>query len=106
MTGNCTVLGQLQQMAPDIARCAGVGDHPWETVKNAITYDCKKVQLFMEYYNQEMIDEAHAHGIRCNYSYSDTPADACRMLDMGIDTILTNDYQRVSTAVRGAKRRA
>jgi len=56
----------------------------------------------MQYYNQEMIDKAHAHGIKCNYFYCDTPADARRMLDMGIDTILTNDYQRVATEVRRA----
>ncbi|MBE6588628.1 MAG: hypothetical protein E7643_00490 [Ruminococcaceae bacterium] len=102
MTGNCTILGQLRSMAPDIARCAGSGTEPWRIVDNAIEYGCKKVQLFMQYYNQEMIDKAHAHGIKCNYFYCDTPADARRMLDMGIDTILTNDYQRVATEVRRA----
>ncbi|MBQ8310994.1 MAG: hypothetical protein IJX80_08290 [Clostridia bacterium] len=102
MSGNCTILGQLQQMAPDLVRCAGAGDEPWEIVNKAIAYGCKKVQLFKEYYNQEMIDKAHAHGIRCNYFYCDDPEEAKRMLDMGVDTILTNDYQRLSAALRNA----
>ena len=100
MTGNRTVLGQLREMASDLVRCAGAGDDPWEIVDKAIEYGCKKVQLFMEYYNQEMIDKAHANGIRCNYFYCDDAEKAKQMLDMGIDTVLTNDYQRISNVLR------
>ena len=102
MCGNDNFLRLAQQKAPDIARCCGAGDRKWEIVDRAIQYGCTRVQLFMEYYNQEMIDKAHANGIRCNYFYCDDPAQAKRMLDMGIDTVLTNDYQRISNAIRNS----
>ena len=31
---------------------------------------------------------------------ADDPDEACRYIDMGIDTILTNDYLRVANAVK------
>lgn len=99
MSGNDFVLEQLSRLAPDIARCCGAGKAKWEIVDRAIKYGCTKVQLFKEYFNQEMIDKAHAHGIMCNYFYADDPEQAKKLLDMGIDTILTNDYNRISQVV-------
>ena len=40
----------------------------------------------------------HAAGLRCNVFYADDPEEAKRYLDMGIDTILTNDYLPIATA--------
>jgi glycerophosphoryl diester phosphodiesterase len=71
-------------------------------VERAIRYGCKKVQLFMDGYSQEMIDKAHENGIRCNYFYCDDAAQAQKMLDMGVDTVLTNDYQRIANALKKA----
>lgn len=96
MTGNSNLMAQLRELAPDITRCMGAGEDAWNIVDNAIKYECKKVQLFKPYYNREMIDKAHAHGIICNVFWSDEPSEAQQMLDMGIDVILTNDYQRMS----------
>ena len=50
-----------------------------------------------------MIDKAHAHGIRCNYFYSDEPAEADKLLDMGIDTILTNNFLQISNHLKNGK---
>ena len=94
------MLEALQEMAPDIARCCGAGDDPWGIVERAIRYGCKKVQLFKPYFNQEMIDKAHASGIICNVFWSDDPEEAKQFLNMGIDTILTNDYNLVAQAVK------
>ena len=69
MTGRDIVMEQLRELAPDIRRCMGGGDGRWEIVERAIKYDCQKVQLFKPCFNQEMIDKAHAHGIRCNVYY-------------------------------------
>lgn len=99
MTGNDTVLAQLGEIAPDICRCCGGGDAPWEIVERAIKYDCKKVQLFKPYFNQEMIDKAHDHGIKCNVFWSDDSEETREFLTMGIDTILTNDYHLISQCV-------
>ena len=62
----------------------------------AIALGAQKVQLFKPYFTQEMIDKAHAHGILCNIFWADDPDEARRYLNMGIDTILTNEYGLVS----------
>ena len=89
-------------MAPEIGRCMGAGDKPvrWQIVDRAIAQDCQKVQLFKGYFDQAMIDKAHDHGIVCNVFWSDDPQETRQYLDMGIDTILTNDYNRISQVVK------
>ena len=100
MTGNDTVLGQLREIAPDICRCCGGGNAPWEIVERAMRYGCRKVQLFKPYFDQAMIDKAHANGTICNVFWSDEESEAQRFVEMGIDTILTNDYHAISRCIR------
>ena len=92
---------QLARLAPDIPRCMGnSGDnksHP-DIVDRAIAHKCRMVQLFKPHFDQSLIDRAHAAGLRVNVFWSDDPAEAKRFLDMGIDTILTNDYRPISSA--------
>ncbi|MBQ1262886.1 MAG: hypothetical protein IIX89_01190, partial [Oscillospiraceae bacterium] len=71
----------------------------WAIVDRAIELGCKKVQLFKPYFNQEMIDKAHENGIRCNVFYADDADEAKKYLEMGIDTILTNDYLYIKNAL-------
>ena len=99
MSGNDTVQAQLRELAPDICRCMGAGDRKMEIVERAIALGCQKLQLFTHHFTQEMIDKAHAHGIICNYFYCDTPEKAAEMHAMGIDCILTNDYNRISQVI-------
>ena len=47
-----------------------------------------------------MIDKAHQHGIICNVFWSDDEDETQKFLDMGIDTILTNDYNLISQVVK------
>ena len=103
MTGNDNLLALAKEMAPDICRCCGAGDDGWDMVDRAIKYECKKVQLFKPYFNQEMIDKAHENGIICNVFWSDDPEETQKFLDMGIDTILTNDYNIISQVVKKNK---
>ena len=92
---------QFKAYAPEIAVCVGhLTARPWDIVDRAIEFGCQKVQLFKPYFNQEMIDKAHAHGIRCNVFWADEPEEARRYLDMGIDTVLTNDYNIISQTVK------
>ena len=100
MTGDDLMMEQLVRLAPDICRCMGAGNGKWEIVDRAIRFGCQKVQLFKPYFNQEMIDKAHAHGMKCNVFFADDPEEAQKYLDMGIDTILTNDYNRISQIVK------
>lgn len=96
------VIRQFKEYAPDIHMCVGhIGDRPWEIVERAIALDAQKVQLFKPYFTQEMIDKAHANGIKCNVFWSDDVQETRQFLAMGIDTILTNDYHLISQVVRG-----
>ncbi|MBE6884741.1 MAG: noncanonical pyrimidine nucleotidase, YjjG family [Ruminococcaceae bacterium] len=99
MTGNNAVLQQLAEIAPEISRCVGGGDE-WDTVvERAIRLGCQKVQFVKGYFSREKIELAHSRGIRCNVYWSNDPEEADQYLDMGIDTILTDDYQRMVYAV-------
>ena len=100
MTGYDELLRKFGELAPDIRRCVGAGDEPWRMVDRAIEMGCEKVQLFKPYFNQEMIDKAHANGIICNVFWSDDPEETKRFLDMGIDTILTNDYLTIANTAK------
>lgn len=99
MSGDDALLERLQREFPSVPRCCGAGGGAWEIVDRAIRYGCKKVQLFKPHFNQEMIDKAHENGIICNVFWSDDPEETERFLDMGIDVILTNDYNSISQVV-------
>ena len=101
MTADVALQDQLARLAPDIPRCIGNSTnnktHP-DIVDNAIAHKCQMVQLFKPYFDQALIDRAKAAGLRVNVFFSDDPAEAKKFLEMGIDTILTNDYQPISSS--------
>ena len=101
MTSNGELQDQLARLAPDIPRCMGNGKWTLERpdiVDFAIKHKCQMVQLFKPHFNQDTIDRAHAAGLRVNVFWSDDPVEAKKFLEMGVDTILTNDYQPISAA--------
>ena len=98
MTVNDTLQHQMQEAAPEINRCMGIAADPWNVVNQAIENKCRKVQLFKPWFNQEMMDKAHANGIICNVFWSDDPEEAKHFFDMGADTILSNDFYKVKLA--------
>ena len=101
MTASDAIIRRVMEYAPDMQVCVGWDGNkdPMSIVDRAIELGAYKVQLFKPYFNQESVDKAHAHGILCNVFWSDDPDEANRYLDMGIDTILTNDYLTVYNAV-------
>ena len=88
---------QLARLAPDIPRCMGYAPKK-DIVDEAIKHKCQMVQLFKPYFDKSAVDRAHAAGMRVNVFWSDDPAEAKKFLDMGIDTILTNDYLLIANA--------
>jgi glycerophosphoryl diester phosphodiesterase len=95
------LIKQFKEYAPDIAICVGhLNSRPWEIVDRAIELGCQKVQLFKPYFNKEMIDKAHENGIYCNVFWSDKQDETKKFIEMGIDTILTNDYNLISQVVK------
>ncbi len=102
MTTNDNIIRRVMEYAPDLKVCVGWNGNkdPMSIVDRAIELGAYKVQLFKPYFNQESIDKAHAHGILCNVFWADDPAEAKKYFEMGIDTVLTNDYLPVYNAVK------
>ncbi len=95
---------KLARLAPDICRCCSAGENhatAARIVERAIELGCRKLQFVSwEPFTREMVDKAHANGISCNICQADTPEDTEKYLAMGIDTIMTDDYHRISQVVR------
>ena len=99
MTENTVLQTQLAKLAPEIPRCMGHdGRAPDKIVEHAVEHGCAMVQLFKPHFTKETIDKAHAAGLRCNVFYANDPEEAKRYFKMGIDTVLTDDYQIISSA--------
>ena len=102
------ILEMAKVIAPDICRCSGGGGKAelrWSIVDRAISMGNQKVQLVKGFFNQEMIDKAHEHGIICNVFWADDKEECEEFLSMGIDTILTNDYHTISLVVDEYKKK-
>lgn len=95
MARGCVMEAALE-VAPWFPRCMAAGNQRMNIVDDAIRWKCRKVQFFKPDFNKEMIERAHAHGMRCNLFWSDDPDETRNALEMGIDTILTNDYWRIA----------
>jgi len=101
MTVNDSIIKQVMEYAPDIKCCVGWDGNqdPMSMVDRAIALNAYKVQLFKPYFNEETVKKAHANGILCNVFWSDDQEETKEFIRMGIDTILTNDYNLISQVV-------
>jgi glycerophosphoryl diester phosphodiesterase len=102
MTASDAIIKRVMEYAPDMRVCVGWDGNkdPMSIVDRAIELGAYKVQLFKPYFNREMIDKAHDNGLICNAFWSDDAKEAKEFLDMGIDTILTNDYHSVAQCIK------
>lgn len=96
--GDAAVLETALELAPDIERACIEGSRNFTILEHALRRKCRKVQLCFPYFTQEMVDEAHAHGMRCGVFFTDDPGGAREFFKMGIDTVLTNDCANVNSA--------
>jgi glycerophosphoryl diester phosphodiesterase len=96
------MLAEAMAYAPEIGVCVGWDGNkePLSIVKRAIALGANKVQLFKPYFNEESVALAHENGIRCNVFWADDPEEAKKYFEMGIDTVLTNDYLMIREAVK------
>ena len=91
----------VKEYAPDIPTCVGWDGNrePLSMVHRAIALGAEKVQLYKPYFNAETVRLAHEHGIKCNVFWSNDAAETRGFLEMGIDTILTDDYLAMKNAL-------
>ena len=98
--GKDTDIKQFKAYAPDIAVCIGHDfSRNWAIVDRAIELGVERLQFYKPYYNQEMVDKAHAHGIICNVCWSNTREETEQFVKMGMDVILTDEFKRVQNWV-------
>ena len=93
ITGCRDVLETSRKMAPDLKRCCLEGDMNFSIVEHAVEYKCSRVQFCKLFLTQNMIDQAHEHGMICNLFWSDNAGEAELFFSKGIDVILTNRFQ-------------
>jgi len=101
MTTNDEKTRKLRKLYPDMRCCVGFdGNHePMTMITRALALGAEKVQLLKPYISEEAIKAANRNGIICNIFYADDVEEARRYLEMGADTVLTNEYQRLSSAL-------
>ena len=100
MSTNTEALLRMRERLPAAGYCQGAGKGNDVMIETAIKNGFDKVQLVYWYpYDKAMVDLCHEHGIICNFCQADTPEDAKRVLELGVDTILTNDYLTISNAL-------
>ncbi len=102
MSSNDEMLKKAMEYAPKIRCCVGLGKSRGmlDLPNRAIAIGAQKVQLFKPYFNEETVKLAHEHGIICNVFWADDPDEARKYFEMGIDTVLTNDYLKVYNGVK------
>lgn len=78
--------------APDIERCSLLPRSATgpDIIDYAVRYACSRVQFHKPYFSQALIERAHSYDMVCNAYWADDRYEAKRLLDLGIDTVLTN----------------
>jgi glycerophosphoryl diester phosphodiesterase len=100
MSVNTDALLEMRKILPYSGYCHGAERSNEEMIDLAIKHGFDKVQLVGWYpYNKAMVDKCHAHGIKVNFCQADTPEDARRVLDMGVDCVLANDFHYVKSGL-------
>lgn len=101
MTVSEKLHAKLAELAPNIARCMGeTFEENTNIVDKAIKCRCKKVQFFKPHFDKELVKKAKENGLICNVFWSDDEKEAKEFLEMGMDTILTNEYNTISQCIK------
>ncbi len=96
VTGEKDVLLTALHLAPELPRCCLEGHMNYSIVENALRFGCSRVQFCKLFLTKTMIDKAKAHGLLCNLFWCDDPCEAAAYRRLGIDTVLTNVYDRMT----------
>ena len=98
MSRNDEKLKELKERYPEARICVGWDENKEDMKRSAdraIALGAEKVQFFAPFFDEEAVNLAKTHGIICNVFFADDPKKAEEYLNMGIDTVLTNDYLTV-----------
>ena len=100
MSSNTNALLEMRERLPQASYCHGSEQGHEYMIEMAIKHRFEKVQFVSwKPMDQSMIDRCHAHGILCNYCQANDSETARKVLDMGIDCVLTDDYHTVKSGL-------
>ena len=101
MSTHTQSLCSMRELLPLASYCQGAGRGNEKMVEEAIENGFDKVQFVGWHpFTQEMIDRAHAHGLKCNFCQADDEKTARMLIDMGIDTVMTNDFYLIRESIK------
>ena len=92
-------LEKFHEVAPEIARCYAfncIKSDPYKCIELCSHLGINKIQISDP--TREIIEYAHQKGLVCNIYYADDVDSAKRYLEMGADTILSNNILRILPA--------
>ncbi len=98
------VLAAAKKWAPEVDRCCL--EHPQKGERMlacALDYGCTRVQFWNPNFTSTDIARAHEQGVVCNLFFGnrpDTPEEAVRLCQEGVDVVLTNWAGTVLPEVR------
>ena len=99
MSSNQNALKEVREYAPHLHICLGCGKirDAIEFTECAIALGADKLQYYKPDLSptKEAVDLAHKNGIICNLCESDEPNEAIAFFNMGIDTVMTNDFLNI-----------
>lgn len=104
MSSNENALREVREYAPNLRICLGCGEKisAVELVNKAIDLGADKLQFYRPAVEptREAVELAHKNGIRCNLCEADIAEEAREYFDMGIDTVMTNDFLNIYNATK------
>jgi glycerophosphoryl diester phosphodiesterase len=104
MSSNENALREVREYAPNLRICLGCGEKigAVELVNKAIDLGADKLQFYRPAVEptKEAVELAHKNGIRCNLCEADIAEEAKGYFDMGIDTVMTNDFLNIYNATK------
>ena len=78
-----------RRVLPEIEICTNL------SVPRCVEIGCRILQPANGITTRELVDEAHENGIEVHPFYADDPDEMQRLVDCGVDGILTNHPQRL-----------
>jgi len=89
VTGSEANMLSARRVLPEIEICTNL------SVPRCVEIGCRILQPANGITTRELVDEAHENGIEVHPFYADDPDEMQRLVDCGVDGILTNHPQRL-----------
>ena len=90
------LLREVSRAFPRLRTCPLLGGASGsDYVQLGVELGCCALQPGRRNVTSEMVAEAHDHGLYVNVFYADEPDEMLRLIDMGVDGILTNWPERL-----------